>query len=380
MGVAYIPRVATLSSIKVATVFLRIKNHLDHLLQYLLTPRLAPFIAAILTVLALNPLSESVTRQYADLAYKNSEDFESYMSVRLHELADKKTVWNFGGSGMMRALGDDFVLEKAFNDHFAVHNLSYVGQTAIESLALIRAATIRPGDIVVFHASISRINRTLPTDIRLCRPAIHSIYIWHIEAVMADLSIPLVKISPFCRLSLFTKWPVIKQIAINGYAQLSGAPVPHYKGIYPQWFELKKRRLKKKREDILEVQQGEWFGERWLSLDSIAGDKFIDIVGEAYKLVNAKGARLVVIDPPQNVAWFKRNHPYMDAPFLTGYKEIAAKISALGVRYHDLRKLKRFRYGDFYDHQHMVTSGRDKFYPIYRDIILKEDRLGIENE
>lgn len=342
--------------------------------QNVFVPNLSAIILAALTLplIAIYGAESFIKDNRSYLAYSNqtSNDIRAHQSVSLlNQKAHKTTVFNIGGSGLLRAINDESILESKWSQSINFLNFSYGGQSMAESFMIIQKLPIKKSDIIFLHTSISRINRTKLDKGRACQPYLYSIYYRDVVSTLKELNLPAPKASILCKFTLFSKWKVIRNIIVNRYINKGMAPPLTFRGIYPLEVDINNAALIKRRARIITAQKDIWFAKRWLELNPEAAKKFTNIVIQISDYIKSRGATLILLDPPQSEVWFKRYHSHMDSPYLSQYKQLFSSLEKRNITYYDLRHSPVFKYNDFYDHQHMLQVGRDKFSPMYHEMI-----------
>lgn len=334
--------------------------------------RWLPFLCALLSLLILNVIADIIVQNNAHLYVASTDDLRGHQSSNYKQgiPADKRALYFVGGSGMKWSLLNEKDMESVFDDRFTVRNFSHGFQTLIESYAYLKGVGLKQGDVVALHVSTSRVNRVLVNDKRLCKPYFYSISSGDLLDAYDDLNIEAQFVNPLCHISFLTKPKVVKGIMLNAFSETK----PNYITNIPQEFESDVTKLKEKRKTIQRKQMWQSrdaFANRWLKINAVSLNTSVGVISNIHKVVSNAGAKLVVIDTPLNKSWFEKYFNWGDDEEKV-YNKLKQKLKASGVNYHDLRWDSRFTYDDFYDHQHVMQSGRIKLAPIYRDLILYE--------
>ncbi len=334
----------------------------------LLMPSLMPIVAAIATVLLTTPLSQSILISNIDLTVANPRDIQSYMSKRLlTTFPDKATVFNIGGSSLLRALDEDFRLEEQFGNQYHFANFTYASQSLVESLVILQKARLKPGDLVVLHINVSRLNNFIPEQHRICTPYLYTIKPVDIINQMREFGLTP-SINPLCNLTALSRRKQLRKIYKNTLSVIKGEMPTTYSGIYP----LPLDRIPEKLEAIRALrrirQNTPEFYQDWVHIDASQATKNIEIISRIRKLSATHGTSLVLVDLPLNREWFEKYHRAWKLNEQE-YRKIIDQIRSRKIIYHDYRDSPGFTFDDFYDHTHMTESGRKKFLPIYLRII-----------
>ena len=352
-----------------------IENFFERKINFLFKPLLSPIFLAAITLLILNILSEIFIVHFISYSYKSLTDREAYISEKT--LTGKKgpTVWHFGGSALIAGLDDDFILKSKVNGKLSFINLANPDQTVIESLALMRKANIKNGDLVVMHTSIKRINHVFPDARASCDPRNNILFHKDLVSAQKEFGLTQEDVPLACYLTFFSKYEVIKTIVNNilrGDKYINGAD---HEGIHPDEKIVKIEKAFRKnpvKETIPNRKKhNKYFRATYFKFVPKKADLFKKIVLKMNQHVNSIGAKLILLGPPENIDWYKKFFPDRKIkPALKNYHLILHDLETEGIPYKDFREDTNFSYFDFYDHTHFLPVGRDKFYPMYMDVIL----------
>ena len=100
-------------------------------------PLLSPLLLAAMTLVGLNSLVEPFIVKFISYSFESEKDRAAYVANRVHSDSKSPTIWHFGGSSFRQAFDDDFNLNSRVNNKLNFINLSHIGQSFIESLAII---------------------------------------------------------------------------------------------------------------------------------------------------------------------------------------------------------------------------------------------------
>lgn len=329
--------------------------------------RWAPFLAAVATLVLFHFAAESFIDRNAAYFVRESGDLRGRQSQLFsrERPGHPPTAYFLGGSGMMRSLPAEE--QPTSGSGASLRNYAYGYQTLIETLALLDRLPFGKGDTVLVHVSPSRINRTLVEERLLCRP---HIFVLRPRDILKAYETAGVQddINPMCHISYLSGSELMMRMLVQ---KVSGKKPVAYSTHLPLKFEDDPSKLEATRRRILRDQlwrSRQDFRARWLEMQPREIEAAFRTLERIREHVDKQGARLVLIDLPLNKTWFDRHFDW-DAGKEGLYSEFGARLRAAGFDYRDLRWDARFDYEDFYDHQHMVRSGREKMLTIYRDVL-----------
>jgi len=350
-------------AVQIQTVWSRAAQWLER--TRVLEPTLAPILLAVVTLAMLIPASRYLITNNLPLTVSREDDMRAYVSMRLLQKADSRpAIFNLGGSSLLRAVDEDSGLERKLGGRFDVFNLSTPSQSMVESWLLLQRIDLRPGDLVVMHVNISRLNNLLPEPHWVCSPYFYSINTDDIIAVLDELGVQS-GTSPLCHVTWLSRRAVLGKMMRNALSK-KGPPV--YRGIYPLPQDRDPVKLEEMRADRLAKQADPAFAESWLRFDHEAAQANAALVARMHRYVTGKKAHFVLLDLPMNHDWFRRYHGQWFT-FEKDYQETIDPLRQAGVDYRDLRTLPGFGFDDYYDQTHFVERGRDKFFPYYERLV-----------
>lgn len=329
-------------------------------------PTLAPIVVAALTLTLLVPATRLFISSNLPLTVRNASDIRAYMSMRLLEPRDERpAVFNLGGSSLLRAVDEDAGLERRFDHQLDIYNLTNPSQSMVESWMLLKKIPLRSGDLVVMHVNISRFNNLKPLSHWMCSPYFYTITPEDIASLMREVGVEA-EINPMCHLTWLSRRALLKQMIKNSFKG-----VPAYKGVYPLPVDRNPVELQKMRTSRLSKQNTPDFAESWLRLDVPTARANADLILRMHRYATSNGAHFVLLDPPMNHEWFTRYHGEW-FPFENEYQQITSSIRKAGLDYRDMRVLPQFGFEDYYDQAHFIEQGREKFFPIYKNLVFEK--------
>ena len=332
-----------------------------------LKPKLLPLLLAVLTMLSLNYSSRKIIENFSERIPLSSSDVEGYSSRYLKRTLDGKSVFAFGGSSLRQAIDDDLVMNKKLGN-VKFYNLSTSGMSIVDAYILARNIDIKKGDLILLHFSIARINKfDIKKSFACGKYPFSTIFPSDINVARKELGIVDSLIDNHCYFSLLSSFEVLSRVLssfVTGQTK--------FEKYFPMSYERFPAKLENRREQRRKNQYNDEFNKYQFQFDEAVANKNFEVIKKLNELLLSKGAKLLVLDLPQNVDWFQRYHGKMDSDFIKPYKKYIHRIKDNGIAFYDFRKNEKFSYENFYDHIHMIQTGRDIFFPMLKKMITRE--------
>lgn len=355
--------------------FSSIKKFAKRQAEELCKPLLTPIILAVITLAGLSLIYEIAIVHFVSYTFRTDKDRRAFRSNKIIAETKIPAVWHFGGSAFNEAVDEDSTLESKVNGKLRFINLSSNFQTPIESLALMRKANIKRGDIVIVHASLTRLNRVFPPVGGACTPDNLLLFYKDFVAAHKEFGLSQDEVPDTCYLTLFTRQTVINTIVKNLLNGKKYIPDADRNGLGAEKRAAGKNRPLEKKPERKSFNKEKFndknFHKTVLQFNSKSADLYKRIIRKMNEHVKAKGTRLILLDLPQNTEWYKNYFPNSGLESsLKKYSQTLKGLAAEGIPYYNFRRLSGYTFDDFSDHIHFVQTGRDKFYPVYMSVIL----------
>jgi hypothetical protein len=328
--------------------------------------RWAPFLLAVVTLVGFHFWAAHLVRVSADYFVDKPADLRGWQSKTFAQEQSQHgpTAYFLGGSGMMWSIPAEADFRGSNDSSVRLRNYAYGFQTIVESYVLLKKLPLHQGDVVFLHVSPSRVNRTLLEENLVCRPYFYTVEAADILAVYDELDYES-GVNPLCRVSFLARGGVLKNVLAK---RLRGKRPVRFVSHIPQPFEGDLDKLEEKRSSGRRAQYWsarEAFRGRWLEMEDRQVESTLRALSRIRNHLEQRGVRLILVDLPLNRRWFDEYFDWDQTKERT-YERLGVELRRQGYEYHDWRWRSEFGYADFYDHQHMVQSGRDKIFPLYQ--------------
>ena len=335
------------------------------LFRYLGSPLISPIIACFVSLILLHMLSIKFIENSSKRFLRHEKDLRGYLSSQLTaQRTDQPAVYNIGGSSFLRAIQEDFDLEKVFYDRYQFFNLASPSQTMAESYGILKKLSLRPNDLIVLHINISRLNTLHPLDHWMCGPYFYTIRTSDLVSILTQHGVTPTY-SKLCQFSFLSRRKLIYRL----FSEYTKNSVPvDYKGIYPMDIDIDPSALKIFQDHRRSVLNPEVFKESWLKININNTHKNIEIIKSFFEFTRKHGVKLVVVDLPTNFDWLKRHHDY-SVQTENQYLLAIESIKQIGIEYVSFRSIPEIKDNHFYDHTHLLQSGRKLFERHYVSLV-----------